>query len=115
MAHDSVEDEVVSSSRPGLRSLAQPYAGACGLFDFNVRPLLHLTALADSRLTTAQIRVHAELLGKPVERSLFKGSMPDTASSSERKSDTSGLIKELWQSGVWKLFPLLLLYITGQR
>ncbi|DBA82924.1 hypothetical protein WJX77_008143 [Trebouxia sp. C0004] len=39
--------------------------------------------------------------------------MPDTASSSERKSDTSGLIKELWQSGVWKLFPLLLLYITG--
>ena len=41
--------------------------------------------------------------------------MPDNASTSDRKSDTSGLIKELWQSGVWKLFPLLLLYITGQR
>ncbi|KAL3156285.1 hypothetical protein ABBQ32_012557 [Trebouxia sp. C0010 RCD-2024] len=39
--------------------------------------------------------------------------MPEDASTSQQKPDTSGLIKELWQSGVWKLFPLLLLYITG--
>ena len=41
--------------------------------------------------------------------------MPEDASTSQQKPDTSGLLKELWQSGVWKLFPLLLLYITGQE
>ena len=40
--------------------------------------------------------------------------MPEEPAASDRKTDTSGLLRELWQSGVWKLFPLLLLYITGQ-
>lgn len=57
VAHDSVEDEVISSSRPGLRSLALSHATVCVVFDFNVRPLLRITALVDSRLTPAQIRV----------------------------------------------------------
>lgn len=39
--------------------------------------------------------------------------MPAETSGSDRKTDTQGLLRELWQSGVWKLFPLLLLYITG--
>lgn len=40
--------------------------------------------------------------------------MPDISSPrSGGKTDTSGLLSELWRTGIWKLFLLLFLYIAG--
>lgn len=40
--------------------------------------------------------------------------MPDVDSPrGPSKADSSGLVKELWQTGIWKLFLLLFLYIAG--
>lgn len=40
--------------------------------------------------------------------------MPDVDSPrGGSKTETKGLLKELWQTGIWKLFLLLFLYIAG--